>query len=71
MKKCRTVQIEVHWVDTTSGVTTLECRVPKHVLESEEALHEWVKNNVRDRKLTENADDASSSLEVQEVYEIS
>jgi len=71
MAKGRLVQLEVHWAEHTEGVTTLERRVPEHVLEDDDALHEWVRNNVTDAELQENADDASSSLEVEEVHEVS
>ena len=33
MAKDQLVQLEVHWSESTDGVTTLERRVPKHVLE--------------------------------------
>lgn len=70
MKKNRLVQIEVHWTNTVEGVTTLERHVPEEVLEDEDALYEWVKTNVTDADLEENADDASPSLEVEEVHEV-
>lgn len=70
MAKDQLVQLEVHWSESTDGVTTLERRVPKHVLEDADDLHEWVRNNVTDAELRENADDASPSLEVEEVHEV-